>query len=303
MSECRREREPGERLGRFEIQERIGTGGFGNVYRAWDPSIGREVALKTCESEATSVRERFAREARLAGGLDHPNIVRIFDFQDVDPPWFLVQEFLDGEDLSTRLGGGPPLSDPDKFRILDETARGLAYAHGREIVHRDIKPSNLRLLSDGSIKIFDFGIAKWIGGDQSMTRPGVTIGSLGYMAPEQIEGGEVDQRADVFAIGIVAYELFAGHRPFPGEGIGELFQRILFDEPEPLTSVAPDRPAELDALVLHCLEKAPARRLSTADEFRVRLAEAARAAEAHPRVGPAGLSRKGIRGDRNDRFA
>jgi len=271
----RREFEAGQTLGRFEIQERIGTGGFGNVYRAWDPLMGRETALKTCESEDPGIRERFAREARLAGGLDHPNIVRIYDLRDDDTPWFLVQEFLPGQDLSVRLGRRPQLPTAESFRILDDTASGLGYAHAKGVVHRDIKPANLRLLPDGSVKIFDFGIAKWMGADRSMTRPGTTIGSLGYMAPEQIEGGEVDQRADLFALGIVTYELFSGRRPFQGEGVVELFQRILYDDPEPLAEVAQELPPELDALVGRCLEKEPARRPDSAQEFRERLSEAA----------------------------
>jgi eukaryotic-like serine/threonine-protein kinase len=279
----RRGLEPGERLGRFEIRAHIGTGGFGNVYRAWDPTIGRPVALKTCESEDPGVRERFAREARLAGGLDHPNIVRIFDFQDSEHPWLLVQEYLDGEDLSALLARGAPLSAAERFRILDETARGLAYAHARGVVHRDVKPANLRRLSSGTVKILDFGIAKRLDAEAGLTRPGVTIGSLGHMAPEQIDGGEVDQRADLFALGIVAYELFAGRPPFAGESIAELFQRILHDEPEPLTSLFPELAAELDALVLQCLEKDAALRPSTAEEFRERLASAREASASRGR--------------------
>ncbi len=281
MQSLRRGLDPGQSLGRFEIRIRIGTGGFGNVYRAWDPAIGRSVALKTCESEDPRVRERFAREARLAGGLDHPNIVRIFDFQDSNHPWFLVQEYLDGEDLSARLVRGAPLSASERVRILGETARGLAYAHARGVVHRDVKPANLRLLRSGAVKILDFGIAMRLDAEASVTRPGVTIGSLGYMAPEQIDGGEVDERADLFALGIVAYELFAGFRPFSGDSIGELLQRILHDEPEPLTSLFPELPTELDALVLQCLEKDSARRPSSAEEFRARLSAAGEHFETH----------------------
>jgi serine/threonine protein kinase len=269
--------EEGDSLGRFEIRERIGTGGFGNVYRAWDPVLGREVALKTCENERPSVRERFAREALLAGGLDHPNIVRIFDLRNEELPWFMVQEFLDGEDLSDLLGRRRPLSFGRRLAILDDAACGLGYAHERGVVHRDVKPANLRVRRDGRVKILDFGVAKWLHDQSEMTRPGVTIGSLGYMAPEQIEGGIVDQRADLFALGTVAYELFSGHRPFLGEGIGEIFSRILNDEPEPMTALHPELPTELDALVLQCLEKSPSLRPGSAAEFRDRLAAAGRA--------------------------
>jgi serine/threonine protein kinase len=267
----RRELEPGANLGRYEVRERIGSGGFGNVYRAFDPVIRRDVALKTCETAQQPIRDRFAREARLAGGLDHPNIVRIYDFQDEKAPWFLVQEFLDGEDLSSLLARGEPTAG-EKLRILDEVAAGLEYAHASGVVHRDVKPANIRILSDGRVKILDFGIAKSLDADRTMTRPGVTVGSLGYMAPEQINGGEVDHRCDLFALGLVSYELFAGRRPFQGEGIGEVFQRILNDDPEPVTSLRPEVPTELDALILRCLAKDPAGRPGSVEEFRQELA-------------------------------
>jgi serine/threonine-protein kinase len=289
--ERRRELGKGETLGRYEILDRIGAGGFGNVYRAFDPLIQREVALKTCESADASVQERFAREARLAGGLDHPNIVRIYDFDPQEEgPSFIVQEFLEGEDLAQRLTRREAMPLAEKLRVLDAVACGLAHAHAQGVVHRDIKPANIRLLGDGRVKIMDFGIAKAAGSDPTMTRPGTTMGSLGYMSPEQVEGQDVDQRTDLFALGIVSYEVLGGRRPFQGDGVAELFQRILHDEPEPLSSFALDVPVELDALVLRCLEKEPARRPSTADEFRREL-EAAWTRGARPRDARAGTVR------------
>ncbi|HEY7113983.1 MAG TPA: serine/threonine-protein kinase [Thermoanaerobaculia bacterium] len=261
----------GQRLDRFEIRRRLGSGGSGHVYLAWDPLMGREVALKTCDTDDPPVRERFAREARLAGGLDHPNIVRIFDFRDDETPWFLVQEFLDGEDLSQCVARRSPMPLEGKLRLLEETAAALAFAHEHGVVHRDIKPANIRVLSDGRIKILDFGIARSLDGGPSTTRPGTTIGSLGYMPPEQIEGGPVDPRSDLFAMGVVAYELIAGHRPFDGGSIGELFLRIVHDDPEPLTSFLPSVPDALDALVLQCLAKEPAQRPASAGDVRDRL--------------------------------
>jgi serine/threonine protein kinase len=264
----RRKLESGSQLGRYEIRERIGTGGFCNVYRAWDPAIGREVAVKTCESVQPPVLERFAREARLAGGLNHPNIVRIHDFQGGEDPCFMVQELLPGEDLERRLTRRVPMTVAQKSRILAGIAGGLAHAHAQGIVHRDIKPANIRVLPGGGVKILDFGIAKSIESERSMTRPGVTIGSLGYMAPEQIEGGDVDHRTDLFALGIVAYELFSGHRPFDGDNVDELFERILHDDPEPLSAIAPEVPAPIDAVVLRCLDKIPDRRPDSAESVR-----------------------------------
>jgi len=260
-------------LGRYQVLALVGTGGFGNVYQAWDPVIRREVALKTCESDQAAIRERFAREARLAGGLDHPNIVRIYDFHQAgDGRSFIVQEFLEGEDLTEGVARRRSMPSSEKLRILDEIAAGLAHAHAQGVVHRDIKPSNIRLLGDGRVKILDFGIARSAGADPTTTRPGATIGSLGYMAPEQIEGGPVDSRTDLFGLGIVSYEIFAGQRPFEGEGVAELFERILYDEPEPLSSFVLDVPVEFDALVLRCLEKDAARRPASAEDFRRELA-------------------------------
>jgi serine/threonine-protein kinase len=273
LMESRRELQKGETLGRYQIVARIGAGGFGNVYQAWDPLIRREVALKTCESDQAAVRERFARESRSAGGLDHPNIVRIHDFHQTEEGLsFIVQEFLEGEDLAERLFRRGRMPVAEKLRILDEIACGLSHAHAQGIVHRDIKPANIRLLCDGRVKIMDFGIAKAAGSDPTMTRPGTSMGSLGYMAPEQIEGGPVDQRTDLFALGIVSYEVLGGRRPFEGAGVAQLFERILHDEPEPLSAFALDVPVELDALILRCLEKDAARRPESAEEFRRELA-------------------------------
>lgn len=286
----RRGLEAGDKLGRYEIRGRVGMGGFCSVYRAWDPAIRREVALKTCESLQKSVLERFAREAQLAGGLDHPNIVRIYDFQSGDGPYFIVQEFLPGEDLEKMLARQEPMALPEKVRVVVEIARGLAHAHARGIVHRDIKPANIRLLPGGGVKIMDFGIAKALNGELSLTRPGATIGSFGYMAPEQIEGGEVDHRTDLFALGVVAYELFGGRPPFAGEGLEELFDKILFDEAEPLSVFVPEIPFELDTLVLRCLEKDPARRPDSAEEVRREL-EAAPEEPIRPQLLPGGAGR------------
>jgi serine/threonine protein kinase len=282
----RRELVRGETLGRYQVIALIGTGGFGNVYQAWDPLIRRDVALKTCESEQWSIRQRFAREARLAGGLDHPNIVRIYDFHQTEgEPSFIVQEFLDGEDLADRLSRREQTPFPEELRILEEITCGLSHAHSQGVVHRDIKPGNIRLLSDGRVKILDFGIAKAADSSRAMTRPGATIGSLGYMAPEQIEGGSVDRRTDLFAFGIVAYEVFSGRRPFEGDGVARLFERILYDEPEPLSGFLLDFPVELDALILQCLAKSPAQRPSSAEEVRLALAAVRK------RAGPSGTVR------------
>ena len=270
-------------LGHYRLLERVGSGGFGCVYRAWDPKLSRFVAIKTCDVGAEEVRERFAREARIAGSLSHPNIVSIFDFELHGSVLFLVQEFLEGEDLDQKILHGQPRELAEKLRILDEISAGLAHAHARGVVHRDIKPGNVRILETGTAKILDFGIAKALNEDLGITRPGLMIGSAGYMAPEQIEGGPIDHRTDLFGLGVLAYELLSGCRAFTAESLSGLFDAILHDEPEPLSLLA-DAPPLLDELVRDAMAKELTARPASVMEFRARLAHIA-ASVARP--GPA----------------
>jgi serine/threonine protein kinase len=267
-------------LGHYQLLERVGTGGFGCVYRAWDPQLSRFVAIKTCDVGAEEVRERFAREARLAASLSHPNIVSIFDFRRDGGVLFLVQEFLEGEDLDEKIRRGQPGELVQKLRILDEISAGLAHAHARGVVHRDIKPGNVRILETGTAKILDFGIARAVNEDLGITRPGQMIGSAGYMAPEQIEGGPIDHRTDLFGLGVLAYELLSGCRAFTAESLSGLFDAILHDEPEPL-SLLTDAPPLLDELVRDAMAKELTARPASAVEFRTRLARIA-ASQARP---------------------
>jgi eukaryotic-like serine/threonine-protein kinase len=260
-------------LGKYELLERIGGGGFGSVYRARDPALQREVAVKTCEVPDAERRARFFREAKLAARLHHPNIVTIFDFDGEHDVPYLVQELLRGQDLVTRLRDGPPLALAEKLRILDEVAAGLEHAHGEAVVHRDVKSANILVTDEGPAKILDFGIAKGLDDDASLTRPDVTVGSAGYMSPEQIEGDELDHRTDIFSLGVVAYELFSGRRPFEAPTLPRLFERILHEEPTPLGDLCPQLPAPLQALVLCALSKDPNDRPQSAAVFRRRLGE------------------------------
>ena len=256
-------------LGHYWLEERIGTGGFGTVFKARDLLIRRPVAIKTCELEADGARARFAREAELAGSLSHPNIVAILDAEiERDVP-FIVEEYLDGEDLDETIRRGGPRSLQEKLRILDGVAAGLAHAHANGVVHRDIKPANIRVLTEGTPKILDFGIAKSQDA-AAITRPGMMVVSAGYMAPEQIEGRAVDHRADLFALGSLAYELVSGQPAFQAPSLSGLLDAILREEPAPLSEVA-DVPLMLEALVRRALAKDPEVRLSSADAFRVEL--------------------------------
>ena len=249
-----------EMLDKYQVLEKIGVGGFGVVYKAYDPFIKRHVAIKTCTSEETETRERFMREAEIAGNLHHRNIVTVYDFGFKDGVPFLVQEYLSGEDLDRKIKRREFLSLPEKLLYLMQIARGLQYAHSRGVVHRDVKPANIRILDDDTAKIMDFGIAKLAQHQESLTQAGITLGTAAYLAPEQIRGGAFDARTDIFSFGILAYELLTLERPFRGAEISAVFYKILNEETPSLREKAPDCPEELEKIVRRCLEKEPQNR-------------------------------------------
>ncbi len=254
-------------LDKYQVLEKIGVGGFGVVYKAYDPFIKRAVAIKTCTSEDAEMRERFMREAEIAGNLHHRNIVTVYDFGFKDGVPYLVQEYLSGEDLDRKIKRREYLSLPEKLLYLVQIVRGLQYAHSRGVVHRDIKPANIRILEDDTAKIMDFGIAKLAHHDQALTQAGITLGTAAYLAPEQIRGGAFDARTDLFSFGILAFELFALERPFQGAEISAVFYKIL-NEPAPsLREKAPECPPELERIIRRCLEKEPDRRYSGCSEL------------------------------------
>jgi serine/threonine protein kinase len=249
-----------ETLDKYQILEKIGIGGFGVVYKAYDPFIKRHVAIKTCTSEETETRERFMREAEIAGNLHHRNIVTVYDFGFKDGVPYLVQEYLSGEDLDRKIKRREFLSLPEKLLYLVQIVRGMQYAHSRGVVHRDIKPANIRILEDDTAKIMDFGIAKLAQHLEGLTQAGITLGTAAYLAPEQIRGGAFDARSDIFSFGILAYELLAFERPFQGAEISTVFYKILNEEPPPLAQKTPDCPDELERIIRRCLQKEPQHR-------------------------------------------
>jgi eukaryotic-like serine/threonine-protein kinase len=273
-SRCR----PGQSIGPYEIKSLLGAGGMGEVYVAFDPRLGREVALKIlppASAEKPGWAARFEREARAAGALSHPNIVAIHDVGTDDGVPYLVAELLHGETLRERIASGPvPLET-----VMDwarQIARGVAAAHARGIVHRDLKPANLFVTREGSIKILDFGIAKVMGaggldpehesaraaeGTADLSASGPMVGTIGYMSPEQVRGQPADVRSDLFSFGAVVYELVTGRRAFPAGTAPEIALAILEDNPSPMTA-AP----ELESLVRRCLEKRPDDRFQSAPE-------------------------------------
>ena len=248
-------------LGRYEVVDLIGRGGMGALYRARDPRIGRFVAIKQLrrDFDTPELRDRFSREAAAAGSLSHPNIVTIYDVGEEDGLPFIAMEYVRGETFTDVLGLRPPLSVSRKLQLMEEVCAGLAHAHEAGIVHRDIKPANLILGAEGTVKILDFGIAKLSA--SGITLPGVILGTLNYMAPEQIRGDAVDARADVFAAGAVLYELLTHRQAFPGTASVEVLDKILNGSPKPIAESCPDIDPRLVDLVHFALEKNPDHRI------------------------------------------
>jgi eukaryotic-like serine/threonine-protein kinase len=253
-------------IGKYEILEKIGVGGFGVVYKGYDPYIKRFVAIKTCSTDDEEIRHRFFREAEISGNLQHRNIVTVYDFGIQDEVPYLIQEYLTGEDLDRKVKRHDELTYPEKILYLVQIARGLEYAHSKGIVHRDIKPANVRILEDGTAKIMDFGIARLAHAHSGLTQTGMTLGTAAYLAPEQIRGEAVDARTDIFSFGILAYELFTYQRPFGGEVISAVLYQILNAKARPLASHGADCPAELSRIVERAMEKEPHRRYQSCAE-------------------------------------
>ncbi len=255
-------------IGKYEISEQIGVGGFGAVYRGRDPFIKRTVAVKTCQLNDEEIKSRFFREAELAGNLHHRHITTIYDFGVEEGIPYIVQEFLTGEDLDKVVKRGDPLSVARKVEILMAIADGLGYAHKQSIIHRDIKPSNIRVLDDGSVKIMDFGIAKSLLSESSLTQTGITLGTSAYLAPEQIRGEALDGRTDIFALGVLAYELLTGRKPFRGEHLSTVLYKILNETPEPISAVAPEVPLSLSNVIGLAMDKNIENRYPTMESLR-----------------------------------
>jgi serine/threonine-protein kinase len=256
-----------EKIGKYEIVEQIGVGGFGAVYRGRDPYIKRSVAVKTCSVNDDEIKSRFFREAELAGNLHHRNITTIYDFGVENDIPYIVQEFLTGEDLDKKIKRAEPIPVVRKVEILMSIADGLNYAHQAQIIHRDIKPANVRVTDDGTVKIMDFGIAKSLQTESNLTQTGITLGTSAYLAPEQIRGEAVDRRTDIFALGVLSYELLTFRKPFRGEHLSTVLYRILNEQPEPVESIASDVPPALAAVVRRAMEKSADKRFATMQDL------------------------------------
>jgi serine/threonine protein kinase len=249
---------PGDRLGPYEIAGPLGAGGMGEVYRAKDTRLGRDVAVKILPahlSENAEVRERFEREARAISSLNHPHICTLYDVGREGQADYFVMELLDGESLAARLVRGPLKLD-EALKIAAQVADALAAAHKQGIVHRDLKPGNIALTKSGA-KVLDFGVAKLrdealvdnVTRTTPLTSQGAMLGTVQYMAPEQLEGKPVDHRADLFAFGAVMYEMLTGTRAFEGQSQASVIASILKEDPRPVSQLIPTTPASLDRVV------------------------------------------------------
>ena len=272
--------EAGTRLGRYEIRSKLGAGGMGEVYRARDEKLNRDVAIKILPatlSENGDRLHRFEQEAQAAGALNHPNILAIYDVGTNAGAPYVVSELLEGETLRQRIEHGP-LSPRKAIEYGTQVARGLAAAHAKGIVHRDLKPDNLFITKDDHVKILDFGLAKLVQpATEEMsqtdvatrkvhTDPGSVMGTAGYMAPEQVRARAVDHRADIFSFGAVLYEMLSGRRAFHRDSAIETLNAILKDEPAELSNTDPNIAPALERVVWHCLEKNPERRFQSASD-------------------------------------
>ena len=263
--------------GRYRVLKRLGSGGMADVYCAEDTQLGRRVALKMLYrrfAEDEEFVERFRREASSAAGLQHPNIVGVFDRGEWDGTYYIAMEYLEGQTLKQLVrehGACPPELAID---ITIQVLRAARFAHKRGIVHRDIKPHNVILDAEGRAKVTDFGIAR--AGASDMTETGSIMGTAQYLSPEQAQGQPVSPRSDLYSVGVLLYELLTGRVPFDAESPVTIALKHVSERPQPPSELNPDVPPALEAVVMRALEKDPARRFADADEFIAALEAAAR---------------------------
>lgn len=260
----------GQSISHYKILEKLGEGGMGVVYKAEDTKLDRLVALKFLPSHLSASEQdkaRFIQEAKAASSLNHPNVCTIHDIQEHDQQMFIVMEFVEGQTLREKKGS---ISLKQAVDIGVQIADGLAAAHEKSIVHRDIKPENIMIRKDGIAQIMDFGLAK-LRGVSRLTKEGSTVGTAGYMSPEQVQGQDADHRSDIFSLGVLLYELFTGQLPFKGVHETAIMYEIVNVDPSPMSSIKPEIDPNLDAIVLECLEKDPNERMQSVKQVSIDL--------------------------------
>ena len=260
------------KLGKYELIQELGRGAMGIVYRARDPIINRLVALKTITkgvAEDPNMLQRFYREAQSAGGLQHPNIVTIYDMGEEAGTPYIAMELVEGESLEQLIGNRPDLPLSLKLTYAIQACRAFDYAHKRGIIHRDIKPANVMLSKEGIVKVVDFGIARVV--KTSKTQTGMLIGTFAYMAPEQYHGEHADERSDLWSFGVLLYELISYQRPFRGDAPAILMHGICDQDFEPLCAAFPESPPELGAVLSRVLQKSPMDRYQSMEDLLLEL--------------------------------
>src|SRR5262245_31731097 len=287
---------PGSRLGPYEIRGTLGAGGMGTVYRAHDPRLARDIALKILPENVARDAEslaRFQREARAVAALNHPHIVTIHSTEDVGGVQFITMELVEGRTLD-QLIAVTGVSMAQFFNVSTAIAEALTAAHQKQITHRDLKPGNVMVMESGLVKVLDFGLARG-GVDENpadqvtlLTQAGMVLGTAPYMSPEQVEARPVDPRSDIFSFGIVMYEMATGSRPFKGDTATSLMLSILKDHPISISEIRSDLPDGVAQLVGRCLEKNPRDRVQTTKEILIEL-------KAHRRVWESGGSASKLR--------
>ena len=259
-------------LGRYEVVAELGKGAMGVVYRANDPMLNRMVAIKTINTEEAGhegmaeYEARFYTEAKAAGGLNHPNIIIIYDIGKSGHLVYMAMEYIEGKELREMLADGKPIAVAQAVDIAAQVADGLGYAHQHQVVHRDIKPANIMITPEGRAKIADFGIAR-MRSSETRTQTGVILGSPKYIAPEQVVGKRADHRSDIFSLGVILYESITGATPFNGEGLSALMYQITNHDPAPPSSSNPQVPVMLDYIIAKVLSKVPEGRYQSAADF------------------------------------
>ncbi|MGA2037360.1 MAG: Stk1 family PASTA domain-containing Ser/Thr kinase, partial [Acidimicrobiales bacterium] len=260
--------------GRYELSHLVARGGMAEVYRARDRMLDRPVALKILFPELSVDRsfvERFRREAQAAANLSHPSIVPVFDWGEDGGTYFIVMEFVDGRSLSSILRGAGPLHPDRAAEIASDVAGALAYAHRHGVIHRDVKPGNVLITDEGVVKVTDFGIARALNTEESLTQTGAVMGTATYFSPEQAEGMGVDARSDIYSLGVVLFEMVTGRPPFLGETPVAVASKHVREQPPTPREINPAVPPDLEAIILKCMAKSPEHRYPTGDDLSVDL--------------------------------
>jgi len=263
----------GQNIGKYRVVDRIGKGGMGTVYRAMDEMLHRDVAIKVLNAELNDpeVAKRFRAEAITVARLSHPGIATIYELFEYEGQWLMVMEFVRGETLENMVARMGPLSAQRSAELVMQALAALAHAHSMGVVHRDLKPANLMITENGAVKVMDFGIAR-VSGSEHLTNAGFMMGTPAYMAPEQVRGGDVDARADLYAMGVVFYRLTSGKLPFKGDTAFAMVQSQVNEPPTPIGTIRADLPPWVDEIVTRALAKAPEERFQSAVEFHEALA-------------------------------